>query len=116
MSPKSRFLSKTNATNKAAHNMQRENINNFWKVSKMRKKISIVLFLTLGLAATVAKADYTFGEPTNLGPTVNSSAMDFDSSISPDGLSLYFGSERSGGSGGKDLWVTMRETVSGPWG
>jgi Tol biopolymer transport system component len=79
-------------------------------------RMLLILVLALGLAAKVANADYTFGEPTNLGPTVNSSAMDFDSSISPDGLSLYFGSDRPGGSGGKDLWVTMRTTVSDPWG
>ena len=82
----------------------------------MKKTTSIALVLGLGLAAEVAKADFAFGEPTNLGPTVNSSSMDFDTTISPDGLSLYFASERPGGSGGKDLWMTMRATVSDPWG
>jgi Tol biopolymer transport system component len=81
----------------------------------MKKTISLVLVLILGLAAEVVKADFTFGEPTNLGPTVNSSSTDFDSSISPDGLSLYFGSNRPGGSGRYDLWVTTRATVSDPW-
>jgi len=51
--------------------------------------------------------------PTNLGPTVNSSAQDSTPSISADGLSLYFSSKRSGG--WADLWVTTRATVSDPW-
>ena len=40
----------------------------------------------------------------NLGPTVNSSADEICSDISPDGLMLFFGSERPGGAGSKDLW------------
>jgi len=52
----------------------------------------------------------------NLGPTVNSSALDHSPSISADGLSLFFGSTRSGGSGSADLWVTTRETVYDNWG
>jgi len=51
--------------------------------------------------------------PTNLGPTVNSWAMDATPSLSADGLSLYFSSTRSGGRA--DLWVTTRATVSDPW-
>ena len=50
-----------------------------------------ILVLALILATGVAKADFTFGEPTNLGPTVNTSYGEGASSISADGLSLYFG-------------------------
>ncbi len=60
-------------------------------------------------------ADFTFGTPVNLGPTVNSSARDVIPSISADGLTLYFSSDRSGGYGGFDLWVATRETISDPW-
>ncbi len=82
----------------------------------MKKKILLVLVLALGLTAEVAKADFTFGTPTNLGPTVNSSARDFNASISADGLSLFFISNRPGGVGGLDIWVTTRETTDDPWG
>jgi len=73
------------------------------------------------VAATVlnggnAKADFTFGEPTNLDVTVNSSADDMHPTISADGLSLFFHSRRAGGSGAADLWVTERPAVSAPWG
>ena len=82
----------------------------------MIKLISIVLVLALGLTTEVANADFTFGTPTNLGQTVNSSAREFNSSISADGLSMYFCSNRPGGVGGMDIWVTTRETTDDPWG
>ncbi len=63
-----------------------------------------------------AGADRIFGNPTNLGPTVNSSAYEWDPDISADGLSLYFKSYRPGGFGSADIWVTTRKTKKDPWG
>jgi hypothetical protein len=57
-----------------------------------------------------------WGPPVNLGPTVNSSSYEYQPNISADGLSLYFTSNRGGGSGGYDLWVTTRTSLSDPWG
>ncbi|MCH8120803.1 MAG: PD40 domain-containing protein [Planctomycetes bacterium] len=62
-----------------------------------------------------ADEDRTFGNPTNLGPTVNSSANEYDPSISPDELELYFNSYRPGGFGNADIWVTRRKTKVDPW-
>ena len=56
-----------------------------------------------------------WGEPVNLGPTVNSSAWDSEPAISTDGLSLYFDSNRSGGQGETDIYVTKRPTKDDPW-
>ncbi len=83
----------------------------------MKRTISLVLVLALGLAAEVANADFIFGTPTNLGPTINSSRGDWPPSISADGLTLYFGSyDRPGGYGKWDLWVATRETTDAEWG
>jgi len=82
----------------------------------MKRTILLVLVLALGLAAKVANADFTFGEPTNLGPIVNSADGDAGPSISADRLTLYFSSQRSGGSGLSDLWLTTRETIDDDWG
>ena len=60
--------------------------------------------------------DDEWDPPTNLGPTVNTSYADLNPSISADGLSLYFASDRDGGYGSWDLWMTTRETTSEPWG
>ncbi len=82
----------------------------------MKKTISLVLVLALGLAAEVANADFTFGTSKNLGPTVNSSANDGSMSISANGLELYFGSyNRPGGYGHYDIWVAKRETIDDDW-
>ncbi len=82
----------------------------------MKKNHSFKLILVLILSAGVANADFTFGEPTNLGPLVNSSAGDSSPSVSADGLEVYFGSSRPGGSGGGDLWVTTRASTDNDWG
>jgi len=56
-----------------------------------------------------------FSDPTNLGPTVNSSAAEYSPSISADRLELYFVSYRPGGLGGADIWVTTRRTKEVHW-
>ncbi|MHC4805435.1 MAG: LamG-like jellyroll fold domain-containing protein [Planctomycetota bacterium] len=76
----------------------------------------LVLVLVVGLPAGIANADFTFGTRTNLGPTVNSSADDGLPSISADGLSLFFMSNRPDGYGERDIWVTTRATTDDPWG
>ena len=54
--------------------------------------------------------------PANLGTVVNTSAVETDPFLSKDGLSLYFSSQRPGGYGGYDIWVSQRATVDDPWG
>jgi predicted secreted protein/Tol biopolymer transport system component len=83
----------------------------------MKKTYLLVLVLALGMASEIVKADFTFGNPTNLGPIVNSSSLDKGPSISSDGLTLFFhsGNNRPGSYGQKDLWVTTRATTDDPW-
>ena len=57
-----------------------------------------------------------WGTPVNLGPVVNSPFDDNRPAISKDGLSLYITSDRPGGSGGLDIWVSHRASVDDPWG
>ena len=82
-----------------------------------RMRLFLVGFVTISvLGGRSAKADFTFGEPTNLGPVVNSSSdWNCHPSITRDGLSLFFTSDRPGGSGAYDLWVTTRTTIDDPW-
>src|SRR5688572_21147910 len=54
--------------------------------------------------------------PVNLGPTVNSPFADNIPDLSKNGLSLYFSSNRPGGSGASDLWVSRRGSVDDAWG
>jgi len=52
----------------------------------------------------------------NLGPIVNSPSYDSGPDISSDGLTLFFSSDRDGGEGKDDIWVTRRATTDAPWG
>ena len=61
-----------------------------------------------------------WGQPTNLGPVVNSTASESANTYSLDALELYFsddnGPRRPGGYGSADLWVIKRATRNDPWG
>jgi len=65
---------------------------------------------------TRASARESFGEPVNLGPTVNSSFTDGGGVLSVDGLVLLFKSDRPGGQGDHDLWMCMRASAGEPFG
>ena len=49
-----------------------------------------------------------WGEPRNLGPGVNTPYDDSAAWLSPDGYELFFTSDRPGGAGSLDLWITRR--------
>ncbi|WP_231583557.1 OmpA family protein [Rufibacter radiotolerans] len=53
--------------------------------------------------------------PKNMGRTVNSTSWDSQPSLSADGRTIYFASNRPGGQGGDDLWVTKLKD-DGSWG
>lgn len=59
------------------------------------------------------KTGETWSKPKNLGKPVNSIYWESQPSLSADGKTLYFSSNRTGGFGGRDLWVS--ENVNGKW-
>lgn len=54
--------------------------------------------------------------PVHLGEVVNSPATDSGVTVSAEGTTLILVSDRRGGLGGFDLWMTSREDVSNPQG
>jgi serine/threonine protein kinase/Tol biopolymer transport system component len=65
-----------------------------------------------------------WARPVNLGPLVNSPYEEHFTSLSPDGLLLFFGGcrrcgywpePRPGGYGGDDMWMARRASRSDPW-
>jgi len=68
----------------------------------------------LGLQAH-SFASSEWSEPVNIGPTINTTANENNPTLSPDGLSLYFTSDRAGGLGLTDIWVSHRACGDCPW-
>jgi hypothetical protein len=60
-------------------------------------------------------ANSEWSEPVHLGALVNSPFNEFNGNLSKDGLSLSFASDRPGGFGGNDLWVSRRACIDCPW-
>ena len=56
-----------------------------------------------------------WSEPENLGPNINTEYWESGPSISPDSRNLYFISDKPGGFGGRDLYMSTRMT-NGKWG
>ncbi len=94
------------------------------KGSRQMKTFKIPMFIVsvMGfslfpdLGAPKARADFTLGVPTNLGPVVNTSSSEGARAMSADGCVMYFGSDRPGGYGGRDVYVTTRQSKDDAWG
>jgi WD40 repeat protein len=54
----------------------------------------------------------SWSAPVNLGPVVNSTSNDSPSYLSSDGLVLFITSDRPGGFGSGDLYVSTRERIN----
>ena len=57
---------------------------------------------------SVTKTDSGWANPINLGPNVNTDWWESAPSISPDGSALYFCSNKPGGFGGIDIYVSYK--------
>jgi hypothetical protein len=57
----------------------------------------------------------TWSKPEVLGPNINTKYWEGSCSITADGKSLYFASERPGGFGKRDMYVSKRQ-ADGSWG
>jgi len=73
--------------------------------------------LLLASVPVVAQQFGPWSAPVNLGPTINTTPYsEYAPAISQDGLSLYFHSDRPGGFGRLDIYVSQRASVNDPWG
>ena len=59
--------------------------------------------------------DDRWTEAINIGEPINTGAWDSQPSISANGRALFFASERKGGQGGRDIWVSHLKS-NGRWG
>ncbi len=63
-----------------------------------------------------ANANAPWGMPVNLGTNINSSSTDFCPTLMPGGLTLYFVSNKPGGCGAGDIYVSQRPNTQSEWG
>jgi WD40 repeat protein len=83
----------------------------------LRAALTFVLFLALLASSPTAAPKFSdWSAPVNLGPLVNSSSLDAGPTTSKDGSSLYFNSNRPGGVGANDIWVSQWDTLTQAWG
>ena len=93
----------------------------------MKTTIILTIFTTITLLAQMPILTHSqtndfapesfsvFSLPQNIGTPVNSGDSQNNVSIAPNGLSLYFSSDRTG-FGSLDLWVSQRPTLTAAWG
>jgi hypothetical protein len=77
--------------------------------------VTISLALMLGEHPSRVPQFSAWSEPVNLGQIVNSSFNENQPALSRDELSLYFASNRPGGLGLDDIWVTQRQHRNALW-
>jgi len=88
---------------------------------KIRFAVLLAVLLLGSLGGGVASAQglgrfSEWSKPVNLGPMINSELAESLPSISRNGLSLYFSSNRPRGFGRTDIWVSQRTGLDAPWG
>ncbi len=75
----------------------------------------LLVTVACGLAQSALASYSGFSLPQNIGSPVNSGNSQNNVAIAPNGLSLYFSSDRDG-FGGLDIWVSQRPTQTAAWG
>jgi hypothetical protein len=80
-----------------------------------KRIIEFSVALLISVDRLVAGDFSAWSVPANSGEAINSAFGDFAPSLSRDGLTLYFFSDRPGGYGGNDIWVSRRADLNAPW-
>lgn len=60
------------------------------------------------LFVSMRREDGSWSDPANMGPTINSPFQDITPFLAADGTTLYFSSDRPGGYGSNDVYMTRR--------
>ena len=78
-------------------------------MNRKRRNLILVLAATIMFGGQQVDADFTFGTPENLGPTVNTPAWERFPRISADGLCLNF-LRAPEYAGNAEVWMATRAT------
>ncbi|MBE0644876.1 MAG: OmpA family protein [Bacteroidetes bacterium] len=99
-------------------NLEIKNINNLSDLSEYTASpdgrviiMSVLRADSIGgrdLYVSLKKEDGTWSDPENMGTTINSKFADITPFLAADGVTLYFSSDRPGGFGSNDVYMTRR--------
>lgn len=99
-------------------NLDIKNINNLGELSEYTASpdgeviiMSVLRADSIGgrdLYVSLKKADGLWTDPENMGETINSKFADITPFLAADGVTLYFSSDRPGGFGSNDVYMTRR--------
>lgn len=88
-----------------------------FNTTKSLSSTIITLFAIVFSQVSDTAASFSqFSEPQNMGSAINAPEMDQLPVLSANGLSLFFSSNKAGGFGGHDIYVTQRPNTSAAWG
>src|SRR6476620_6319338 len=82
----------------------------YMKINAFTTTISAIFALAV-LQGNVISQNNNFDAPQNMGANLNTASDETGPVISPNGLSLYFSSNRPGGRGGTDVYVSQRAAL-----
>jgi WD40-like Beta Propeller Repeat len=82
----------------------------------MQKFMEAIVLSAIVICPAQAQQFSDWSPPVSLGAVINSAGNEAGSSISKDGLSFYFQSDRPGGLGLADIYVSRRASINDPWG
>ena len=74
------------------------------------------LWVSQRACTDAANPECSWQAAVNLGPTINAAGIDAAPNLSRDGHLLYFTSDRPGGFGSNDLWVSWRPDIQDDFG
>jgi len=84
------------------------------KIKATLTMLSAALALVI-MAANAFSQNIVFSAPQNMGGVLNTAVNDQNMTLSPNGLNLYFASNRAGGLGGQDIVVSRRSALGAAW-
>ena len=85
------------------------------QIKSLGAAVCLTLLVGFRIQQAAAQQFSEWSAPVNLGSVVNSALGDEHPAISKDELRLYFSSDRPGGFGGIDIWVSRRASLEDPW-
>ncbi len=85
------------------------------KSRKIKFILSVLMIIFIKGSYKTSRADFTFGPPINLGSQINTRYSEGLVCVASDNLSIYFTSNRPGGSGNHDLYMATRASIGEEW-